>query len=480
MVRVALGLPGAFPEEVEREAEAAAKPLTEDDLRAREDFRGAATITIDPADARDHDDAVSAEPLPGGGIRLWVHIADVAHHVRPGTALDREAAARGTSVYFPGSVIPMIPHALSSGACSLQEGQDRLVQSVGIDYTREASVAAVRFADGVVRSAARLTYEEAAAVMASPGALRGRGEGGGKAAFLLALLAPLARRLTEARIARGALDLDLPEVEFDPGKEGLGEALRARGRTDAHRLIEEFMLAANEAVARRLAGSGVPALYRVHEPPDRAEVEEVEAILEPLGVRRKGGRSLAARLQHALARFRGRPEEPIVAKVVLRAMKLARYAAGRADHFGLALSHYTHFTSPIRRYPDLVVHRMLRGLRGGGGADPLPDAERLGAVAAEASRLERRAEEAERAVDELLTAHHMRARLGEVFEGRVSGVVKTGLFVALEGKGLPAGMIEGFAPAARAARHVLTEPVRARLEEVDLLRGRLRLSLVEG
>ncbi len=515
MIRAAFALPGGFPEEAEREAEEAGRPLSEDDLRGREDFRSRTAITIDPADARDFDDAFSVEPLPGARLRLWVHIADVAHYVRAGGALDREALARGTSVYFPGQVVPMLPHALSSGICSLREGEDRLVQSVGIDYTREAKALAVRFADGVIRSAARLTYEEAAAGMEDPESLTGRGEGGGRAAALLAAAAPLARRLTENRLARGSLDLDLPEIEFRPAEEGLAASPRTRERTASHRLIEEFMLAANEAVARHLSEAAAPSLYRIHDPPDRADVEEVEETLAAAGVRRAGGRSLAARLQHLLTGFRGKPEESIVARHVLRAMKLARYADARADHFGLALTHYTHFTSPIRRYPDLVVHRILRAARelekgepdgtaasrrgaviaapgrapspsrkGGrasiGKDESIPPAGRLAEIAAESSRLERRAEGAERALNDLMVAHHMRARVGQVFTGWVSGMVRTGVFVALQGKDLPVGLAEGFAPTARASRLVLTESVRVRLEEADLLRGRLRLSLLEG
>jgi ribonuclease R len=409
-----------------------------------------------------------------------VHIADVSRFVAPGGGIDREAFARGTSIYLPRQVIPMLPHAISSGVASLREGEDRLVQSVGIDYSRDAEVTATRFAAGVIRSAARLTYEEAAEAMEDGRRLAARGAAGEKVKRLLDAVAPLARKLTERRIARGALDLDLPEVEVRPGEGVLPATLHARERTASHRLIEEFMLAANEAVARRLAAKEVPAIYRVHDSPDRADVEEVEETLAALGAGRKAGRSMAARLQHLLNRFRGRPEEGIVARHVLRAMKLARYSEIRSDHFGLALSHYTHFTSPIRRYPDLIVHRILKGVSeprpARGGKDLAPP--RLAEVAAESSRLERRAEEAERALDDILMAQHVRARLGEIFEGRVAGIVKTGIFVQIGGKGLPEGAVEGFAPSAVASSFVLTEPVRVALEAVDLLRGRLRLELI--
>jgi ribonuclease R len=367
LVRAEMELPGEFPPEVEEEAARAGTDLRPEDLEGRTDFRSRVTLTIDPVDARDFDDAVGLEHLEGGAVRLWVHIADVARYVLPGTALDREALARGTSVYFPSSVIPMIPHSLSSGICSLREGEDRLVQSVGIDYTRDAEVRAVCFADGVIRSTARLSYEEAAAAMEDPVALANRGEAGREVVTLLTSLAPLARRLTRKRVRRGALDLDLPEVEFDPGKEGIPVALRARERTDAHRLIEEFMLAANEAVARHLSERESPSLHRVHEPPDPRDVEEVEKSLAGLGLRRARSGTLAARMQRILSTFRGRPGELIIARHLLRAMKLARYAAAPAGHFGLALSHYTHFTSPIRRYPDLIVHRILRADRRAAG-----------------------------------------------------------------------------------------------------------------
>jgi len=472
MVIADLGLPGEFPAEVEEAAEAVPAAVTPGQLEGRADFRDAVVITIDPADARDFDDAVAAEALPGGILRLWVHIADVAAYVPQGGALDGEAFARGTSVYFPGRVIPMLPHALSSGICSLKEGEDRLVQSVGIDYTRDAQVAGVRFADGVIRSSARLTYEEAAAI------LQGSGDGGRpEAAKLLALLAPLAKRLTARRMARGALDLDLPEVEVDRGKDGAPVGLRSHERNDAHRLIEEFMLAANEAVARRLAESKLPSVYRVHEEPDARDVEKVERELAELGVKRAAGAGLSERLARILRRFEGRPEEAIVGKHVLKAMKLARYAAERGEHFGLALTHYTHFTSPIRRYPDLAVHRLLRAARGTDGGKRPTRAE-MEAVATESSRLERRAVDAERAITDLLVAHHLKKDLGRVFEGRVSGLSRGGIFVTLSGEGLPEGAAEGFAPAARGGGFVLTEPVRVRLEEADLLRGRLRLSIL--
>ncbi len=495
LVRAELALPAEFPPALEAEAgRIAERGIQEGDLHGRVDFRVMDTITIDPADARDFDDAVGLERLEGGAVRLWAHIADVAHYVLPGGALDREALARGTSVYFPGSVIPMLPHALSSGICSLREGEDRLVQSVGIDYDREGRLKAVRFTDGVIRCTARLTYEQAAEAMTDRSALSAMGEKGERAASLLAQLAPLARILTRRRIERGALDLDLPEIEFDPGKEGAPVALRVRDRTEAHRMIEEFMLAANEAVARHLVERKAPSLHRVHEPPDPEDVREVEESLAEVGVRPGRGGSQAGKLQRILTLFRGRPEEAIVSRFVLRAMKLARYAPEPGAHFGLALDRYTHFTSPIRRYPDLIVHRVLKSVRGarGGEADGARGGrvdgtgggsryarEALEPMASESSRLERRAEEAERAVNDLLAARHMLPMIGRELGGRVSGKVRSGIFVALEGEGFPPGSVEGFAPVARSSSFALTEAVRVRLEEVDLLRGRLRLSLLE-
>lgn len=486
LIRAEMRLPGEFPPEAEEEAERAAVPVGEKELSGRADFRPATAITIDPEDARDFDDAISLEELPDEGLRLWVHIADVGQYVPEGGPLDREALERGTSIYFPGRVIPMLPHALSSGICSLLPGEERLVQSVGIDYTAAGDVAAVRMADGVIRSAARLTYEEAAAILSGEGGTGGRGAAAKKIERLFAAAAPLARRLTAKRLERGALDLDLPEVEFDPGKEGLLTALRVRERTEAHRLIEEFMLAANEAVARHLAEERVPSIYRVHEAPAARDVQQVESILAPLGVKRGRGQNLAARLHRILSRFAGRPEEPIIGRQVLKALKLAQYAAAPGEHFGLALQHYTHFTSPIRRFPDLVVHRILRESRTAPspGRKPrsAPEKEataRLAEIAAEASRLERRAEQAERAVNNLVVAGHFSGRLGSVFQGRVSGTTRSGIFVALEGEGLAPGIAEGFAPAPRGKGFVLTEPVRVRLEQVDRLRGKLRLGLIE-
>jgi ribonuclease R len=488
LIRLEQGLPDAFPGEVEAEADAIARAgIGPGDLEGRTDFRGHDVITIDPADARDFDDAVSLERLDGGNLRLWVHIADVARYVAPGSLLDREALARGTSVYFPGSVIPMIPHALSSGLCSLVEGEDRLVQSVAIEYDRDAVALGARFTDGIIRSTARLSYEEAAAALESPTALDHKGESGAKAARLLAGLGPLARRLTQRRVTRGALDLDLPEVEFDPGKEGAPVALRTRERTEAHRLIEEFMLAANEAVAIELGRLKVPSLHRVHEKPDPGDVLDVEQNLEEIGVHPGRTMNLAGRMQKILTMFRGKPEEAIVSRYVLRAMKLARYSSEPGGHFGLALQHYSHFTSPIRRYPDLIVHRVLRATRhragGSGSAGAVVPGghryrrEELEPVAVESSRLERRAEEAERTVNDLMVAHLLLPMVGREFSGRVSGKIRAGIFVALEGQGLAPGAAEGFVPLPGKRSFALTEQVKVRLEEVDLLRGRVRLAL---
>lgn len=481
LIRAEMNLPGEFPPDVEEEAARVALPVSGRDLEGRRDFRGETVLTIDPEDARDFDDAIGFERLAGGGVRLWVHIADVAHYARPGGAVDREALERGTSIYFPGAVIPMIPHSLSSGICSLKPGEERLVQSVGLDYTREGELKDARCMDGVIRSRARLTYEEAAAILEDPGSPGEGGDAAREVAGILAALGPLAKRLTGRRRERGALDLELPEIEFDRGKEGGAASIRAHDRNDAHRLIEEFMLAANEAVARRLDGSGLSAIYRVHEAPDLRDIRKVEESLAPLGLSGKKKGSLAVRLQRILIHFAGMAGEEVVAKQVLRAMKLARYAAGLGDHFGLALTHYTHFTSPIRRYPDLLVHRILRASRKveGGGAG-LPGTARVAEIAAECSRLERRAEEAERAVNDLLLARHMGERIGETFDGRVSGLTRRGIFVALEGGGLPPGLVEGYAPTDKASGYVLTEPVRVRVEETDSLRGKIRLGLVEA
>jgi len=426
------GLPDAFPPEVESEAERVARPATAADTAFRTDFRGWLTVTIDPETARDHDDAVGIERRPDAGFRLAVHIADVAHFVREGGALDEEAYLRGTSVYFPDRVVPMLPHALSSDVCSLVEGQDRLTQTVVIDLDGRGRVERTAFHDGIIRSAARLSYQQAQAIVAGDAAARER---------FAPLVAPLltmdelAKLMRARRYERGSLDFDLPEPKLVLDVSGEMAGIVRHERLDSMRLVEEFMLAANEAVAEALHRAGAGALYRIHEQPDPGRIEEFVELVASLGYRMPTNLE-EVRHEHfqlILRQIEGKPEEKLVSYLLLRTMKLARYHEENLGHFGLATEMYAHFTSPIRRYPDLVVHRALRALRQ--GKDAAREAwlrEKLPEMGLHLSEMERRASEAERELIEWKKVRFMAGKLGDVFSGYVTGVQAFGLFVELE------------------------------------------------
>jgi ribonuclease R len=426
------GLPDAFPAEVEEEAGRVARPVGPAEVAGRTDFRGWLTVTIDPETARDHDDAVGIERRGDGGYRLAVHIADVAHYVREGGPLDQEAYLRGTSVYFPDRVVPMLPHALSSDVCSLVEGRDRLTQSVVIDLDARGRVKGKAFHDGVIRSAARLSYQQAQAIVDGDTGLRER-----FAPLVPSLLAmdELAKLMRARRYERGSLDFDLPEPKLVLDAAGEMTGIVRHERLDSMRLVEEFMLAANEAVAEDLDRAGAGALYRVHEQPDPERVEEFVDLVASLGYRMPG-RVEGIRpedFQLILRQIEGKPEEKLVSYLLLRTMKLARYHEENLGHFGLATGMYAHFTSPIRRYPDLVVHRALRARRQ--GKDAGREAwlrEKLPEMGLHLSERERRATEAERELVEWKKVRFMAGKVGETFAGYVTGVQAFGLFVELE------------------------------------------------
>lgn len=425
-VIAAHGLPLAFPPEVEAAARRVPQEVPADARAGRLDLRDRPLVTIDGENARDFDDAVLVERV-GDGFALTVAVADVAHYVPPGGPLDLEARARGTSVYFPDRVIPMLPEALSNGICSLVPGADRLVKVVRLGFDARGRVTEARFDDGVIRSAARLTYTEVrralvdrdAAVRARLGPLLASLEAG----------AALAELLTAVRRRRGALDFDLPEAEIVLDLRGRPEQILRAERSVAHRMIEEFMLAANEAVARELLRRGVPALHRVHPAPGAERIMEVARFVDGFGLRLKVDpeRPSPKAFQTVLEKVAGRPEERLVHTVVLRSLTQAAYAAEPLGHFGLATDTYTHFTSPIRRYPDLVVHRLLDVARGRGGRVPAD----LAAIAEEASRRERVAMDAEREIVQLKKVQFMQDRVGETCDGWVSGVAPFGAFVEL-------------------------------------------------
>ena len=423
-------LPDAFPEEVEAEAARVPEAVSEDEIRGRTDFREWPTVTVDPETARDHDDAISLDKLPNGRWRLAVHIADVAHYVRPGSLLDQEAYLRGFSVYFPDRVVPMLPHALSSNICSLVEKKDRLVQTVVIELDARGRVLKTEFHDGVIRSAARMTYQQVQKIVEGDEALR---QEFGPLVPLFERMDELAKVMHKRRYERGSLDFDMPEPKLVLNTSGEMTGIVATERLDSMRVIEEFMLAANEAVAERLAKDGAPSLFRVHEEPDAERVEEFCDLVASLGYRVPLNLEeiRPQDFQLVLRQIEGKPEAKLVSYMLLRTMRLARYSEQNLGHFGLATEMYSHFTSPIRRYPDLVAHRSLRALRR--GAEPDADlVQALPDMGQHLSDMERRATDAERELIEWKKVRFMADKLGEVFSGYITGVQAFGLFVELD------------------------------------------------
>ncbi|MBK5255315.1 MAG: ribonuclease R [Vicinamibacteria bacterium] len=417
-----------FPAAVvaETEAEAATVPVTE--IAKRADFTGWTTITIDPETAKDHDDAISIARHSNGNFVLAVHIADVAHYVREGSALDACAYERGNSVYFPGFVVPMLPHALSSRICSLVEGEVRLTQSAVMEIDHQGQVKDAQFYDGVIKSVGKLAYKDAQAILDGDPATRARFAHAVKTVEESRELAVI---LNQARKDRGSLDFDLPEPELQLNPLGVVENITSNPRLFAMRMIEEFMLVANEAVAKALSQKDVATLYRIHESPDPDRLEEYLELVRTFGYQ------VTADLEHPqgrdfqriLRQVEGRPEERLLTYLMLRTQRLARYAPENLGHFGLASENYLHFTSPIRRYPDLVAHRALRALRH--GKNPAAVTWPLEEMAAHLGETERKAADAERDLIEWKKARFMSSRVGETFQGVISSVTPFGLFVQL-------------------------------------------------
>ncbi len=433
------GIPEEFPVEVRSLAEGLPEDPRPADWAGREDLRAAVVVTIDGETARDFDDALSIERLPYGDFRLGVHIADVAQYVVEGSALDLEAYRRGTSVYYPERAIPMIPERLSNGLCSLRPGVPRLTLSAFLDIGRDGQVLARRFAETVIRSARRLTYTEVRRVLEEPRPADAAEYGAVLPA--LAELGYLMEVLRRARRVRGSIDFDLPEGDVALDSDGVMVGILPEERNVAHRIVEECMIAANEAVAFELARHELPALYRVHDPPSRDRLEELDELLRPVGLRLYGDLDELppGALQEVMSRIAGRPEEHFVSTLVLRTQKRAVYSPECRGHYALASPTYTHFTSPIRRYPDLIVHRQLKSLLRHGAeaarqaADASELALRLPAIAEHASATERRAEGSERDLVQWKKVRFMAGRVGERFKGRITGVQPFGLFVQLEG-----------------------------------------------
>jgi len=404
----------AFPDDIPHEA-----------LEGRRDFRDWASVTIDGEKAQDFDDAVSIRRLPAGGWLLGVHIADVSHYVAPGSALDGEAFERGTSVYFPDLTLPMLPEKLSNDLCSLRPRVPRLAFSVLIEVAEDGRVRKAEFTPSVIRTAHRMTYTSVFKIF--------EGDADESARFAdvvpdLLVMRELAGALRQSRLAEGSLDFDLvePELVYEEGKL---LAVAAGERNEAHRLIEEFMVAANVAVARRFSEKKVPSIYRVHPPPGVSDLEKLRDIIMNFGLTLPEPSKVRSRdLQRVLEKAKGLPGEKFIGIQVLRAMKLAVYSSKNVGHYGLAKVDYTHFTSPIRRYPDLVVHRLLKALLAREAPGRLP----LEAIAAGSSDRERNAAEAEQALVEWRIFRFLKDRLGEEFGGIVVDVVKAGLVVEID------------------------------------------------
>jgi ribonuclease R len=427
------GIPDEHSEAAVGEARRLGSDVSERDIRGRTDFRSLVTVTIDGEHARDFDDAITLERLGNGNYWLGVHIADVAHYVPEGGALDEEAYERGTSVYFPERAVHMFPSDLATGLCSLNPNVDRLVQSCLMEIDRRGDVVRHEIHDGVIHSNQRMTYTDVNGILTdrNPDLIARYRD---LVAFF-ELLRELFEVLNRRRHRRGSIDFDLKEPEIVLDDEGLVEEIIAAERNIAHRLIEEFMLVANETVAQHLADGDVPTLYRVHEEPDPLKVEEFEEFIATLGygLGAASGDVRPRHFQKLVERMRGTPEEKPIAFLMLRTMQKARYDPDNLGHFGLAAGSYTHFTSPIRRYPDLVVHRTLREARQGRMdedrraelADDLPE------VARHTSERERRADDAERELVQWKKVRFMADKVGDEFEGYITGVAAFGLYVEL-------------------------------------------------
>jgi ribonuclease R len=428
------GLSTSFPEEVHRETSQIAYSIPAEEIAARNDLRGLPIVTIDGENARDFDDAVYVRKQ-GENYELYVSIADVAHYVASETALDQEAYARSISVYFPDRAIPMLPEALSNGICSLNPNEDRLTKTVCIEFNAKGEVSRSRFFNSVIRSNQRMTYTNVRRILVDRDAeLLARY---GTLVDQFTLMEELALLIYDQRKARGNLDFDLPEAEIILDLQGMPENIVRAERNIAHRIIEEFMIAANEAVAGHLTEKDSPTLYRVHEGPDQEALEALAPFLLSLGYRlpQKKDNISPLEIQRLLESARGKPEERVLNRVLLRSMKQAVYQPENIGHFGLASTCYTHFTSPIRRYPDLIVHRMLDRVMRGDKLKPNAQADLLRYLqeaGKHTSERERHAMDAEREMVDLKKAQFMMNKMGEEFTGFITSLANFGFFVELD------------------------------------------------
>jgi ribonuclease R len=431
-------------------------------IKGRRDLRDLVTVTIDGEKARDFDDAISIQKIKAGH-RLWVHIADVAHYVKEGTHLDEEAYQRGTSVYLPDRAIPMLPTPLSNGICSLNPNVDRLTLTCEMDVSPAGDILKYDIYESVINSNERMTYTAVREVLADRNPAQRR-----KYSSLLGefdLMEELMGILRAKRTKRGSIDFDLPEPEIVLDLQGrIADIIRAE-RNMAHQIVEEFMLAANETVARHIEKKEAPFIYRIHEEPAEDKLADLAEFLATLGIALPLAKKIRPlHLQKAVAKARGTPEETLINTVLLRTMKQARYSEENLGHFGLAAETYTHFTSPIRRYPDLIVHRILKAdlrsrLKDKAYVEKL--AETLPKAAVHCSSRERTAMEAERDVITMLKLRFMEDKLGEVYDGIITGVTQFGFFVQLKGL-----FVEGLVHVS-----MLTDDYYHYVEKLHCLRG---------
>ncbi len=479
------GFPYAFSKKALTEAEAIRDRIDEKDIAYRRDFRGVCTFTIDPEDARDYDDALSVRSLPDGRLEVGVHIADVSHYVRPETALDREAALRGTSVYLVDRAIPMLPERLSSHICSLIPDEDRLCFSVVFEMDSSAQVRSTWYGKTIIRSQRRLTYAQAQAL------LEGKSD---PLAEPLRTLNAIAKILRGKRISNGSIAFDSADIQFRLDADGRPLTVWLKKQTDAHQLIEEFMLLANQSVATwvgKRSGKPVPFIYRVHDLPDKNKLNELADIARLLGYTLDVStpRKTAKSLNRLLHQVKEKTEEYLLTTLAIRTMAKAVYSTNNIRHFGLGFSYYTHFTSPIRRYPDLMVHRILARML----AHEKPKYEQLEALCLHASERERAAAEAERMSVRLKQAELLLDRIGDVFTAVVSGVTEFGIFVLTDDmycEGLiTLDRLRGERFVAEIHRHQIRntqlgtvirmgDRIRVRLVNVDLPKRQLDFALV--
>ena len=420
-------LPTSYPEEVLREVESIQVDL-EKELRRRKDLRDQLCFTIDPERAKDFDDAVAIEKTPEG-YRLWVHIADVSYFVKEGSATDKEAFKRGFTFYLPDRALHMLPERLAGDLCSLRPNEDRLAFTCEMHFDRKGNLLEYDIYESVIRSKARLTYNEALRLIVGDPSLENKYP---QLVEPLRLMEDLYRILSRMRWERGSIDFDLPEAELVVDEFGEPVALMPYERHVAHRIIEQFMVSANETVAMHLENMGYPCLYRVHEKPDPQKVENLLEILAGLGYKVKKPSLSPKFFQKIIEDFEGRPEENLVRFLTLRSMKRAHYSPHNLGHFGLASEHYAHFTSPIRRYPDIIVHRLLKKALRGEDIDYEKTLEYLEMAGVHLSQQERLAEEVEREAIDRLKVRFMKAHIGKEFEGIITGVVSFGIFVEVQ------------------------------------------------